>query len=274
MHQYLDMLRNILTVGVQKGDRTGTGTYSVFGYQMRFDLKQGFPLVTTKKVHLKSIIHELLWFLSGSTNTKYLTDNGVTIWQEWAAEDDIFEEKKLELTERFSLYADIHPVNGIRSIENDYRQSGYDDVKMHREMDIAGVPREQKIKIQSKGDLGRVYGAQWRDWIGPNGEHIDQITNVINDLKANPDSRRLIVTAWQPAEIEKMALPPCHCFFQFWTRELSYDERIALFNKSPHAAAVDPAQPLHGAYLDSVGIPERALSCQLYQRKQNCALAA
>ena len=153
MQQYLDLMRHVLQNGVTKSDRTGTGTRSVFGYQMRFDLSQGFPALTTKKLHLKSIIHELLWFLSGDTNIRYLKENGVRIWDEWADEN---------------------------------------------------------------GDLGRVYGAQWRSWRGVNGETIDQIRNLVQQIQTNPDSRRLIVSAWNPAEVDSMALPPCHALFQFY----------------------------------------------------------
>jgi thymidylate synthase len=149
-------MRHIREQGTSKADRTGTGTLSIFGAQLRFDLSQGFPLLTTKKVHLKSIIHELLWFLSGDTNTKYLKDNGVTIWDEWA---------------------------------ND------------------------------KGELGPVYGYQWRSWPTPDGSHIDQITNVIKEIQENPNSRRLIVSAWNVGEIDKMALAPCHAFFQFYVAD-------------------------------------------------------
>src|SRR6478609_2808259 len=152
MQQYLELLQHILDRGVHKSDRTGTGTISCFGYQMRFDLQEGFPLLTTKKLHTKSIIHELLWFLKGETNVAYLKENGVTIWDEWA--DD-------------------------------------------------------------KGNLGPVYGYQWRSWPTPDGQHIDQITDVINMIRNNPDSRRLIVSAWNVADVPKMKLPPCHAFFQF-----------------------------------------------------------
>jgi thymidylate synthase len=152
MKQYHELMQHVLQNGTQKHDRTGTGTISVFGYQMRFNLQDGFPLVTTKKVHLRSIIHELIWFLKGETNIKYLKDNGVSIWDEWA-----------------------------------------DDT----------------------GELGPVYGSQWRSWPTPNGGHIDQISQVIKQISTNPDSRRLIVSAWNVAEIENMALPPCHSFFQF-----------------------------------------------------------
>ena len=154
MEQYHDLLKLILDHGTEKSDRTGTGTYSVFGHQMRFDLEKGFPLVTTKKVHLKSIIYELLWFLRGDTNVKWLQENKVSIWNEWADKET--------------------------------------------------------------GDLGPVYGAQWRSWKTPDGGTIDQITEVINQIKTNPDSRRLMVVAFNPGEIDKMALPPCHAFFQFY----------------------------------------------------------
>jgi thymidylate synthase len=156
MQQYLDLLHRVRQDGVWKDDRTGTGTYSVFGHQMRFDLTDGFPMVTTKKLHLKSIVHELLWFLKGDTNIAYLKENGVSIWDEWADEN---------------------------------------------------------------GELGPVYGAQWRSWPAPGGETIDQVANVFHQIRTNPDSRRLIVSAWNPAEVDNMALPPCHCLFQFYVLE-------------------------------------------------------
>jgi len=156
MQQYLDLLRRVRTEGVKKTDRTGTGTLSVFGHQMRFNLEDGFPLVTTKKLHTKSIVIELLWFLAGDTNTRFLKDNGVGIWDEWA---------------------------------------------------------------DKNGDLGPVYGKQWRSWPAPDGTAIDQISDVVAEIKRNPDSRRLIVSAWNPADIPKMALAPCHCLFQFYVAD-------------------------------------------------------
>ncbi len=156
MQPYLDLLRQVRDHGVQKSDRTGTGTRSIFGYQMRFDLNEGFPLLTTKRVHLKSIIHELLWFLSGDTNVAYLRRHGVTIWDEWA---------------------------------------------------------------DAAGELGPVYGHQWRSWPTPDGGHIDQIAQLVHAIKTNPDSRRLMVSAWNVADVERMALPPCHCLFQFYVAE-------------------------------------------------------
>ena len=156
MKQYLALMREVRDRGAQKNDRTGTGTRSLFGHQMRFDLKQGFPAVTTKKLHFRSIIHELLWFLKGETNVRYLRDNGVSIWDEWA---------------------------------------------------------------DANGDLGPVYGYQWRSWPAPDGRHIDQISQVMRDLKQNPDSRRMIVSAWNVADLPRMALQPCHAFFQFYVAE-------------------------------------------------------
>ncbi|MEL4375686.1 thymidylate synthase [Brucella cytisi] len=156
MRTYLDLLQHVLDNGIDRGDRTGTGTRSVFGYQMRFNLEEGFPVLTTKKLHLRSIIHELLWFLKGDTNIAYLKENGVSIWDEWADEN---------------------------------------------------------------GDLGPVYGYQWRSWPAPDGRHIDQIANLLKMLHGNPNSRRLIVSAWNPALVDEMALPPCHCLFQFYVAD-------------------------------------------------------
>jgi len=189
MKQYLDLLQHVLEDGIPKDDRTGTGTLSTFGYQMRFDLSEGFPLLTTKKLHTRSIIHELLWFLKGETNIRYLKENGVTIWDEWA---------------------------------------------------------------DTEGNLGPVYGKQWRSWSGANGKTYDQITDVIARIKKDPNSRRLIVSAWNVSDIEKMALPPCHCLFQFWV--------------SPKVKPTlsDPER--------SEGESKGALSCQLYQRSADIFL--
>ncbi len=156
MHQYLSLMREVRENGIRKEDRTGTGTLSMFGYQMRFDLSEGFPVITTKKLHLRSIIHELLWFLRGDSNIKYLKENGVSIWDEWADDD---------------------------------------------------------------GELGPVYGVQWRNWPTPDGRSVDQISQIMQQLRENPDSRRIILSAWNVGEIDNMALPPCHCLFQFWVAE-------------------------------------------------------
>jgi len=194
MRQYLDLLQYVLDHGTERLDRTGTGTVGVFGYQMRFDLSEGFPALTTKKLHLRSIIHELLWFLRGDTNIKYLKDNGVSIWDEWADEN---------------------------------------------------------------GDLGPVYGSQWRSWPDGKGGTIDQIANVVREIKENPYSRRLMVTAWNPAEIQDMALPPCHCLFQFYVEPGKADGDVR--NTNGHERTGTSAHP-------------GRLSCQLYQRSADIFL--
>jgi thymidylate synthase len=226
--EYFHLVDTVLSKGVQKGDRTGTGTISTFALQMRFDLtNNSLPLLTSKKMHTKSIIHELLWFLAGDTNIKYLNDNGVRIWNEWADEN---------------------------------------------------------------GDLGPVYGNQWRNWGGSKGEYfekfgctfygeggigIDQIANVIDKLRTNPNDRRIIVSAWNVGQIEKMALPPCHAFFQFWSRELSVDERNDWMSHN-YKGLVDYDCPISDdakhEYCDRHGIPRRGLSCHLYQRSCDVAL--
>ena len=217
---YEAALQHILDVGRTKGDRTGTGTKSVFGYQMRFDLNMGFPLITTKKLFTKGIVHELLWFLRGETNIKYLVDNGVHIWDEWADEN---------------------------------------------------------------GDLGPVYGSQWRNWktykelnraygYATETDPIDQIANVMKSLRDNPDNRRHIVSAWNPAEVDQMALPPCHALFQFYVDDLTLGERRALLRKHAAAMGLYPDTFLNvdeeflGTMLDAHDFPRKRLSCQLYQR--------
>ena len=198
MQAYLELIRHILDTGVEKTDRTGTGTRSVFGYQMRFDLRDSFPLVTTKKIHFKSVIHELLWFLSGETNIGYLQENGVRIWNQWADEN---------------------------------------------------------------GELGPVYGSQWRSWLGADGETVDQISNVVEQIKTNPDSRRLIVSAWNVAEISKMKLPPCHAFFQFYVAdgELScqlYQRSADVFLGVPFNIASYAALTMMMAQVTGLGVGE------------------
>lgn len=184
MKQYLDFLEHILEKGSEKADRTNTGTISTFGYQMRFDLNEGFPLLTTKRVHLKSIIHELLWFISGETNIKYLVDNDVRIWNEWP----------YEKYKKSSYYLGESLEEFVEKVKNDNQFA------------------------KKWGDLGPVYGYQWRNFEGKDGA-VDQLANVINLIKTNPDSRRLIVNAWHAAYIDKMALPPCHMMFQFYVRD-------------------------------------------------------
>ena len=205
MKQYLELLSTIREHGVVRGDRTGTGTKGIFGYQMRFNLAEGFPLLTTKRVFMKGIIHELLWFLSGDTNIKYLVENGVHIWD----------------SDAYRYYNELCVMHGVLPVDLDTFLAA------------AGV--ESPIEGYRFGDLNHVYGYQWRSWPKSSGQSIDQIQNVINTLKTNPTSRRMIVSAWNVAEVEDMALPPCHTMFQFF-------------------------------------VAEGKLSCQLYQRSADCFL--
>lgn len=252
MKQYLEMMQNILDEGHVKGDRTGTGTLSVFGRQMRFDLRKGFPLVTTKKLHLRSIIHELLWFLSGDTNTKYLEDNGVTIWREWQDEN-----------------GDLGEIYGAQ-------WKRWKDVKLVPKKNAALLEKLQDAGYADYGDADD--GSQMFDTRVLLKEH-DQISKVIDQLRNDPDSRRIIVSAWNVGELDQMALAPCHAFFQFYTRELSIDERLDWFEKNlpdqfndsrfSNEAVADDA--VFHVEMDALEIPRRILSCQLYQRKLSCA---
>jgi thymidylate synthase len=416
--QYLDLLQDIMTAGVDKTDRTGTGTRSVFGRQMRFDLAAGFPLVTTKKLFLKGIIHELLWFLKGETNIAYLQENGVKIWDEWSVRecefDDDFDKRgvvyveprelpwsnyynpdtttdeplahdsvgdklrsawtkmmkrcydinahnyrwygalnvfvcerwhslknyiedvqklpnwkhKLASWNDYSLDKDYYSSNcyspdtclwlsnrenGIYgqigsvvhatspggsttthvSIGECSRKIGMSKSSLHRKVtDTAGKPKGGNVKfegwsfvitaepyryaIPTIGDLGPVYGKQWRSWEGAGGVEIDQISDLMAMLKKSPDSRRLIVSAWNVADLPKMALMPCHCLFQFITEPLTREERIRVGIDRGVLETNDlvkELQPEH-TLLDELNVPKFRLSCQLYQRKQNCALAA
>lgn len=214
MKQYLELMKKVLAEGTEKNDRTGTGTLSIFGHQMRFNLQEGFPLVTTKRCHLRSIIHELLWFLNGDTNTKYLTDNHVTIWDEWALKEDILQRNPLSNFERICEYSKMsgQAIDSIRKILN-----GLSSIEAgHAWLDEKNVPTHKDVVLKAKGDLGPVYGKQWRSWPTPNGGSIDQISQVMKQLKNDPDSRRIIVSAWNVGELDQMALAPCHAFFQFY----------------------------------------------------------
>ncbi len=251
MKQYLDLLRDVKENGTKKGDRTGTGTTSVFGRQLRFDLKNSFPLMTTKKVNLKNIFVELDWFLKGDTNIKYLTDNGCNIWNEWAlTEEQVIKENEIY-----------------------WEEYGYPSV----------------FKV---GDLGPVYGKQWRSWkCGLGRETVDQISEVINLLKTKPDSRRIIVNAWNIADLPnesispqenvlngKMALPPCHLLFQFYTSELTLDDRLNYFRKNNFDIYLDSVAANEildvALWLDEKGVPKRKLDCQLYIRSNDLFLGA
>jgi thymidylate synthase len=211
MKQYLDLLQHIMDNGVQKSDRTGVGTKSVFGYQMRFDLQKGFPLLTTKKVFLKGIIHELIWFLKGDSNIKYLVDNDVHIWNDWPFQSYL---EKNNLAEKFPKYSDEWKAEMKKYVEK---------------------IKTDKVFAEKWGELGPVYGVQWRHWKTASGKEIDQIQQIIDTIKNNPDSRRIILSAWNVGDIEKMALPPCHLLFQF-------------------------------------NVAEGKLSCQLYQRSADTLL--
>jgi len=413
--QYCGLLQQILNVGHPKADRTGTGTLSCFGAQMRFDLRDGFPMVTTKKLHLRSIIHELLWFLKGDTNTQYLNDNGVTIWDEWRRPYIGFTDKVIRIPrvkKEYVPFTGTFPisiptfdsevdkklayawqkmmrrcydktahnyrsygekgtsvalrwhnvtnfVNDVKELQNwvyknknwnmfeldkDYYGSnqycpegcvwlskkenvhhawvrivkgdgtdyicrtykhaaaltGLSKSSIHRFIEkgitphlkgnnrISGVKNWLMHKantedfvyrnaIHDDGDLGPVYGKQWRDWVGPDGKHHDQISKVIDQLRNDPDNRRIIVSAWNVGELDQMALAPCHSFFQFYTRELSLDERLGWqAENEPDAYQFSKCEEYeddednHDA-LTADGVPRRMLSCQLYQRKLSCA---
>lgn len=312
MQQYLDLLRHIRENGVYKQDRTGTGTYSVFGYQMRFNLQEGFPLVTTKKLHLRSIIHEVLWFLKGDTNIRYLKENGVNIWDEWVKKGTE-EYRELTLKERSALTAKRGEevlnkwIDHIRALRGDYLEGmvpldATNIDEHHKFLDTLDIPRQVLIA----GELGPVYGAQWRSWPHVdlvnndtlrNGDpdvwdevyhsddqttyaimkkSIDQIQNAIKTLKTNPDSRRIIVSAWNPALVDEMALPPCHALFQFYTAPMTRTERLTLFwndekfKEHSRRTYGDPEEygfdDIEDETLDKLGVPTRKLSCQLYQR--------
>ncbi|QXO09832.1 hypothetical protein pEaSNUABM38_00110 [Erwinia phage pEa_SNUABM_38] len=254
MKQYQDLMARVMSEGVPKKDRTGTGTLSIFGHQMRFNLQEGFPLVTTKRCHLRSIIHELLWFLQGDTNTKYLEDNGVTIWREWADEN-----------------GNLGPVYGKQ-----WRAWPHHKV-------IVADDKEGLSKATSKGG----------EWVAGgddlmNGSatpyvyrfETDQIAKVMDQLKNDPDNRRIIVSAWNVADLDDMALAPCHAFFQFYTRELDFDERLRWLEVNNFTQyckptfsndSVDDLDKLHSR-LDEFDVPRRSLSCQLYQRSADVFL--
>lgn len=312
MRQYLDMLRLVRENGVFKSDRTGTGTYSIFAHQMRFDLSAGFPLVTTKKTHLKSIIHELLWFLKGETNIRYLKENGVNIWDDWVLSGTA-EYRELTMKERSVMVSKKGEealdkwTDHIREVRGDFLEGMADltdeiTEKHHQFLDTLDIPRQ----VLMAGELGPVYGSQWRSW--PDMIHvehalddrsmkditglgyeivacaesavtyrrtIDQIANLIEQLKTNPDSRRLIVSAWNPALVDDMALPPCHCLFQFYTAPLTSYERKQMLDKKLECGEArfwNSDEEHFDEYLDKMGIPSRRLSCQLYQRSMDVFL--
>lgn len=296
MKQYHDLLVHILSRGVHKTDRTGTGTKSVFGWQSRYNLNEGFPLVTTKKLHLRSIIHELLWFLKGDTNATYLQKNGVRIWDEWAAPEDVSTQVSMNGREMSDLLWDH---TGIRL--------GPFDPTLQDRMDEHGLRKTKTVYTKRKGDLGPVYGKQWRSWEGANGQTHDQIKNVIERLKTNPDCRRLIVSAWNVGDLGEMALMPCHALFQFNTQPIGVIKRANLYAKDPAnkfrltemanaiadweknrdqfmlklasgetdaslATLVEAKEAYCHTLLDARNVPKHYLSCQLYQRSADAFL--
>ena len=274
MKQYLKLVKFVLERGEEKEDRTGTGTLSVFGYQMRFNLLKGFPLVTTKKVHLKSIIHEVIWFLSGDTNVRYLQENGVSIWDEWADEQ-----------------GNLGPVYGAQ-------WRSWPDTRVISNDDARDL--EKKGEFEHLGPIDENIDRMGYCYHGAVRRTIDQISNVIQTLKTNPDSRRIIVSAWNPALVDEMALPPCHALFQFYTSKLTVDERYTLYREKMdrwqleinRRACDNPEDVLANMYtnlhihpriwfkndesghqqLDKEGIPRLKLSCQLYQRSADVGL--
>ncbi|QVW55710.1 hypothetical protein pEaSNUABM9_00129 [Erwinia phage pEa_SNUABM_9] len=315
MHQYLILLNQVRRDGHVKKDRTGTGTTSVLGAQMRFSLKDSFPLVTTKKVHLRSIIHELLWFLQGDTNIEYLNANNVTIWDEWARDELHTVQCTYTLAERTAFLRDRSSINGETTDWYKEWEAGLlagDDEESMAVLDAQNVPRIGLRKIAVQGELGPVYGKQWRDWqdtrIVNNADtdeikrlidkgykvrltgisepdygvctvltkSYDQISTVIDQLRNDPDNRRIIVSAWNVGELDEMALAPCHTFFQFYTRELSVEERLLYVHD--HAdfyedwAGSGLTQADAEAWLDANDMPKRELSCQLYQRSADMFL--
>ena len=336
MQQYLDLVRLIHHTGNFKSDRTGTGTYSIFGHQMRFNLADGFPLVTAKHTHLKSIIHELLWFLKGETNIRYLKANGVRIWDEWVKEGTA-EYRDMVPAEIQVALVKFFKATDFSAISVDNLETPEDYV-IHRNEDDSEVVLEYvsdeswknvyrdfiggEPRVLIAGELGPVYGSQWRSWpdvkVVPNEEveslgargygdlgpidsniddkgycqhsvmrgTIDQIANLIDMIKKNPDSRRLIVSAWNPAEVDNMALPPCHTMFQFYSNFLNRYELEDVIGKA-HLTAdyvrfvndrdCTTDEEVYDAALmfcQEHDLPRRKLSCQLYQRKHNCALVA
>ena len=306
MKQYLDLLGHIRSKGRMQTDRTGTGSQSVFGYQMRFDLREGFPLVTTKKVYLRAIIHELLWFLKGSTDNTELEALEVKIWDAWALKHDVVEEQPIPLHERIHL---LSKKLEITYSDAQRRCQGADEF-----LDAEGIPKTRQVTIAKRGALGPIYGKQWRAWPGRNGTTIDQIATLINDLRTRPFSRRLIVTAWNPTDMpdesashhdnvvnDLAGLASCHCLFQFHVEQLTLVERIEVFRRlhgenhmhiekfreiyAEFEASLytvetgveareraDAANAVVEAILAEYKIPDKRLSCQLYQRKHTAPL--
>lgn len=265
--QYEIMLDAILTKGKLKEDRTGTGTLSLFGYELRYKLWENIPVVTTKEVHLKSIVTELLWFIRGESNATWLQERGCKIWDAWAEPEDVFKDIKLENPERVELAAELSKTT-TSDIRN--KLSFMSEEQGHSWLTSHDVPTHKKVLVNKKGDLGPVYGKQWRAWPASDGKSIDQLKRVLDDLNHNPDSRRIIISAWNVSELDKMALAPCHALFQFYSETLSVAERKERmgFGIGTKAYLKDATE----LDLDNLGIPKRALSCKLFQRSADVFL--
>jgi thymidylate synthase len=296
MQPYLDLLRRVMDSGNDKGNRTKTWARSVFGHQMRYDLTEGFPTVTTKKLFHRGYIHELLMFIKGETNNQYLLDLDIHIWDGWMVKEDVVEHVELEGHERVSLYVqktgearnDVVAKLTRLAMEDALENGLHGKAKADQFLTDAGIPTHKPVVKVKKGELGPVYGQQWRSWKGADGKTYDQLADVIHLLRTNPDSRRMIVSAWNPEHIPsdsvspqdsvlegKMALAACHCMFQFYTTPLDRQARLKLFWHDDRYAderrfACDPEEyhyeDIEDFQLDEAGIPTRSLSCQLYQR--------
>jgi thymidylate synthase len=272
--QYTDLLQTILDYGVEKKDRTGTGTKSIFGYTIRHNMKHGFPLLTTKKMAWKTMVTELLWFLRGDTNIKYLVDNNCHIW-----DGDAYKNYE-KITNDFQLKNPIDDfiIKTLRGEMVKIETEDGDDYRVLTQEEFINKIKTDDEFAMKWGELGPVYGKQWRRWELPNYSikhveygfdndlHIDQIANLINDLKTNPDSRRMMVNAWNVGEIDKMVLPPCHYGFQVYTRELSLEERYELMKKLDNWVSVHYKEPKTMEYMDKHNIPTRAISLMWNQR--------
>jgi len=317
MRQYIEMLKHVFNVGRHRSDRTGTGTMSTFGYQARFKLKDGLPVVTGKEIHLPSVIHELLWLIKGDTNIAYLQANGVRIWNEWAAPEDVYVTSPLMPRQMVDALVAHSPFLSAWANVNIFNPAA-----LSEKLTSLGLPITQNVKIKSKGDLGPVYGKQWRNIEDTrlitqdeyvtgmysdkydislipvkmaHGEFyvatrkIDQLANAIEILKRDPDSRRILVDSWNPADLDHMALTPCHNLFQFGTTPLTREERWALFSdlgKSPELAKIrrdirdngfDADNVEHGAFDEALkihGVPTHRLNCMVNIRSLESGLAA
>jgi len=288
MEQHQQLLEDILTKGRKKLDRTGVGTYSLFGAQMEFDLSEGFPVTTARKIFTRGTFAETLWFLSGSTNNEVLREANVHFWTRWALTEDKYKERMLEPHERVLAYAKMLGTDPKQIIQELNKMGSVD--AGHVYLDAQGVPRVQDMKIASKGDLGPVYGRMWRNWPTSNGQTIDQVATLVENLKKIPWSRRHIVSGWNPELLPdetksheenilngKQCLPPCHTLFQFIVEPLTLEERMdyahltveGVQTKLALTTSLDNLQDAMTQYLDNLMVPDKMLSCKLHARSQD-----